>query len=72
MADLSTAETPLALFCSSVVSRDSARLDFLVAVLNVLDVFYCDILNVYLNAPCKYIIWFQLGSNVSRYQWEKL
>ena len=46
-------ETPVALCYSSVVSCDSVRIAFLVAALNDLDVFACDIGNAYLNAPCK-------------------
>jgi hypothetical protein len=37
---------------SSVVSRDSVRLAFLLATLNGLQVLSCDIGNAYLNAPC--------------------
>ena len=49
----STIKAPVALCYSSVVSRDSVRIAFLVAALNDLDVFSCDIGNAYLNAPCK-------------------
>jgi hypothetical protein len=38
---------------SSVVSRDSVRLAFLLASLNGLKVLSCDIGNAYLNAPCR-------------------
>ena len=34
---------------------------FIVAALNYLKVFACDILNAYLNVPCKYKIWFASG-----------
>ena len=54
-------ETPVALCYSSVVSRDSIHLAFLVAALNDLDIFLCDIGNAYLNAPCKEKIWFVAG-----------
>ena len=54
-------EAPVALCYSSVVSRDSVRIAFLVAALNDLDVFSCDISNAYLNAPCKEKIWFEAG-----------
>ena len=54
-------EAPVALCYSSVVSRDSMRIAFLVAALNDLDVFACDIGNAYLNAPCKEKIWFVAG-----------
>jgi hypothetical protein len=46
---------------SSVVSRDSVRLAFLIAALNGLSVVSCDIWNAYLNAPCREKIWFQAG-----------
>ena len=52
---------------SSVVSRDSVRLFFLLAALNNLDVLACDIQNAYINAATKEKIWFrggdELGSN---------
>lgn len=41
---------PAAQSYSSVVSRDSARIMFLIAALNDLDIKMCDIGNVYLNA----------------------
>ena len=45
VANESTIEAPVALCYSSVVSRDSVRLAFLIAALNELDVFACDIGN---------------------------
>ena len=42
-------------------ARDSVRIAFLVAALNDLDVFACDIGNAYLNASCLENIWFQAG-----------
>ena len=61
VANGSTTDAPVALCYSSVVSRDSVRIAFLVAALNDLDVFDCDIDNAYLNAPCLENIWFQAG-----------
>ncbi|KAL7539628.1 hypothetical protein ACHAWF_006464 [Thalassiosira exigua] len=61
VANGSTTDTPSALTYSSVVSRDSIRIALLVAVLNDLDIFACDIGNAYLNAPCKERIWFVAG-----------
>ena len=58
VANGSMTDTPVSLCYSSVVSRDSVRLAFLVAALNDLDIFACDIGNAYLNAPCKEKIWF--------------
>jgi hypothetical protein len=46
---------------SSVVSRDSVRIAFLLATLNGLKILACDIGNAYLNAPCREKIWFQAG-----------
>jgi hypothetical protein len=46
---------------SSVVSRDSVRLAFLVAALNGLDIMAYNIGNAYLNAPCLEKIWFVAG-----------
>jgi hypothetical protein len=54
-------EAPVALTYSSVVSRDSVRLAFLIAALNGLDVACCDIGNAYLNAKCREKIWFVAG-----------
>ena len=54
-------ETPPSITYSSVVSRDSVRLAFLIAALNDLDVLACDIGNAYLNAPCREKVWFVAG-----------
>ena len=61
-----TTETPVGLCYSSVVSRESVRIAFLVAALNDLDVFACDIGNAYLNAPCREKIWFVMGPECGR------
>ena len=61
VADGSTTDVPVGLCYSSVVSLDSVRIDFLVAALNDLDVFSCDIGNAYLNAKCREKIWFEAG-----------
>jgi Reverse transcriptase (RNA-dependent DNA polymerase) len=49
---------------SSVVSRDSVRLLFLIAALNDMDVLACDIQNAYLNAPTKEKVWFRGGKEM--------
>jgi len=54
-------EAPSSITYSSVVSRDSVRLAFLVAELNGLDIMACDIGNAYLNAPCREKVWFVGG-----------
>jgi hypothetical protein len=46
---------------SSVVSRDSVRIAFLVAALNDLDILAADVQNAYLNAPTKEKVWFRAG-----------
>ena len=43
------------------VQRCCVRIALLVAALNDLDVFSCDISNAYLNVPCKEKIWFEAG-----------
>jgi hypothetical protein len=53
--------TPVVMMYSSVVSRDSVRIGFMLAVLNGLDVMACDLENAYLNAPCMEKIWFEGG-----------
>ena len=45
-----TTEAPSVITYSSVVSRDSVRLDFMIAALNGLDIMSCDMENAYLNA----------------------
>jgi Reverse transcriptase (RNA-dependent DNA polymerase) len=64
VANGSTPDAPSSMTYSSVVSRDSIRLMFLVAALNNLDVFACDIGNAYLNAQCKEKIWFRGGTEM--------
>lgn len=46
---------------SSVVSRDSVRIMFLVAALNDLDIAMCDIGNAYLQAETRERVWFKAG-----------
>ena len=52
-------DTPGSITYSSVVSRDSVRLAFLIAGLYDLDVLAGDVTNAYLNAPCRERIWFE-------------
>jgi hypothetical protein len=56
-----TTDTPAAMTYSSVVSRDSVWIGFMLAALNGLDVMACDLENAYLNAPCVVKIWFEGG-----------
>jgi hypothetical protein len=46
-------DTPAVMTYSSVVSRETVRLGFLIAALNGLDIMSCDLENAYLNAKCK-------------------
>jgi len=57
-----TTEAPSSITYSSVVSRDSVRIGFMLAALNGLDVMACDLENAYLNAPCREKIWFVGGT----------
>ena len=61
-----TDHVPSSLTYSSVVTRDSVRLAFLIAELNQLEVLAGDISNAYLNAPCKEKIWFLGGDDVGK------
>ena len=56
-----TTEAPASITYSSVVSRESVRIAFLVAALNDLQIFAADIGNAYLNAPCREKIWTVAG-----------
>ena len=55
-------DPPSSLTYSSVVTRESMRIAFLIAGLNDLDVLACDIGNSYLNAPCRENVWFEAGA----------
>ena len=57
-----TTEAPASITYSSVVSRDSVRIAFLIAALNDLDIQACDVSNAYLNAPCRERIWLKGGA----------
>ncbi len=54
-------DAPSSITYSSVVSRESVKIAFLVAALNDLDIMSCDIGNAYLNAQCREKIWFVAG-----------
>ena len=62
VADVHTTALTSSITYSSVVSRESVRIAFLLAYLNDLDIFECDIGNVYLNAKFRYKIWTESGS----------
>ena len=56
---LTTVSVPMSY--SSVVSRDSVQIMFLIAALNDLDINMCDIVNAYLNAETRERVWFNAG-----------
>jgi hypothetical protein len=53
VANGNEAEAPPTMTYSSVVSRDSVRIAFLIAALNGLSILSCDIQNAYLTADCR-------------------
>lgn len=57
VADGHKTEVPSSITYSSVVSRDSVRIAFMLASLNNLDISACDIGNAYLNADCREKLW---------------
>ena len=61
-------ETPTHMTYSSVVSRESVRIAFLVAALNGLDVWAADIQNAYLNADTEERVWFRAGEEWGEHQ----
>lgn len=62
-----TTDTPPQTY-SSVVSRDSVRLAFLIAALNGLDLQAADVGNAYLHAPNREKIWFVAGPEFGEHQ----
>jgi hypothetical protein len=59
MAGSHTTSAPSsAMTYSSVVSRDSIRLAFLISALIDIDIMSCNLENAYLNVPCREKIWF--------------
>ena len=62
VADGHTTDAPASITYSSVVSRDSVRIAFMIASLNDLDISACDIGNAYLNAECREKLWTLAGS----------
>lgn len=57
-----TTDPPASTTYSSVVSRDSVRIAFVIAAMHDLDLWAADIGNAYLNAPCREKIWTLAGS----------
>ena len=56
-----TTDPPAPVNYLSVVSRDSVCIEFMLEVLNDIDVFSADIGNAYLNDPCYEKIWTKSG-----------
>lgn len=54
-------DAPASITYSSVVSRDSVRIAFLLAALNDVKILACDIHGAYLTAPCREKIVFRAG-----------
>ena len=54
-------EPPSSMTFSTLVTRESVRISFLLAGLNELDVQAADISNAYFNAPCRELIWIVVG-----------
>ena len=62
VADGHTTAPPSSITYSSVVSRESVRIVFLLASLNDLYIFACDIGNAYSNAKFREKIWTEAGT----------
>ena len=60
-----TTETPAAPTYASVVSKDSVRIEWTIAVLNDIKVLACDIHNAYLTTKCREKIWAIAGRGSS-------
>jgi len=61
VADGHKTDLPSSITYTSIVSRESVRLAFMIAALNGLDVQSADIGNAYLNAPCKEKVYIVCG-----------
>ena len=57
MAGIHTTSTPSSITYSSVVYRESIIIEFLLASLNDLHIFLCNIGNANLNTKCRYKLW---------------
>ena len=60
--DSHTTSLPSSMTYSSVVSRESVRVSFLLAYLNDLEIFARDIGNTYLNAKFREKLWTESGT----------
>lgn len=64
-------EPPASIACASVVSRESARIAFMLATLNGLDVLAADAANAHLNAPPREKVWVLCGDEFGRHKGKK-
>ena len=55
--------TPSSITYSSVVSKDSVSIAFLIASLNYLDICACDIKKFYLDVKCRERLWVVVGTD---------
>ena len=62
VAEGNTTSPPSSITYSSVVSREIVRIAFILESLNDLDIFVCDIGNVYLNAKFREKLWAEAGT----------
>ena len=62
VADGPTTSPPSSIAYSSVMSRDSISIAFLLASLNNLEIFSCEIGNAYLDAKCREKLWTEAGT----------
>ena len=65
-ANGSKTDVPKSLSYSSVVSRESVRIAFLLAGLIDVEILACDILGAYLNAPVGEKVWFVAGTEMGQ------
>ena len=61
VAGIHKTASPLSITYYSVVTRDNVRLEFLIAGMSNLDICACNIVNAYLNAPCREKMWTKAG-----------
>ena len=62
VADGHTTLPPPSITYSSVVSKESFRIAFILASLNELDIFACDICNSYFNTKRREKLWTEVGT----------
>jgi len=61
-------DPPTSITYSSVVSRDSVRIAFLIAALNDLEILGADVGNAYLNAESREEVYTTTGTEFGKYQ----